>query len=60
MIIVEVKELTNIPLDLNESPGASIALPLEVTNQVNPCFADVLRRNSEIRDNSKHIELKII
>jgi hypothetical protein len=25
---------------------------------VNPCFADVLRRNAEIKDRSKHIELK--
>jgi hypothetical protein len=58
MIVEDEKEMAMIPLDLNENPGASIALPPEVSNQVNPCFADVLRRNAEIRDRSKHIELK--
>jgi hypothetical protein len=68
MIVEDEKEMAMIPLDLNENPRASIALPLEVSNQVNPCFVDVLqpcfanvlRRNAEIRDCSKHIELKMI
>jgi hypothetical protein len=58
MIVEDEKEIARIPIDLNVNPGASIALPPEVSTQANPCFADVLRRNSEIQDNSKHIELK--
>jgi hypothetical protein len=58
MIVEDEKEIATIPLDLNENPGASIALSLKVSNQVNPCFAYVLGPNAEIRDRSKHIELK--
>jgi hypothetical protein len=58
MIIEDEKELARIPIDLNMNAGASIVLPLEVSTQSNPCFVDVLRRNAEIRDNTKHIELK--
>jgi hypothetical protein len=58
MIVKDEKEMATIPLVLNENPGAYIVLPPEVSNQVNPCFADVLRRNAEIMDRSKHIELK--
>jgi hypothetical protein len=58
MIVEDEKEMAIIPLDLNENPGASMSLPPEVSNQVNSCFADVLQRNAEIRNHSKHIELK--
>jgi hypothetical protein len=58
MIVEDEKRHVEIPIDLNMNPGASIALPPEVSTQANPCFADVLRRNNEIRDNSKHMELK--
>jgi hypothetical protein len=58
MIIEDEKEKAKIHIDLNVNPGASIALPPEVSTQVNPCFEDVLRRNSEIQDNSKHRALK--
>jgi hypothetical protein len=58
MIVEDEKQEVQIPIDLNMNPGASIALPPEVSTQANPCFADVLLRNNEIRDRSKHIELK--
>jgi hypothetical protein len=48
MIVEDEKELVKIPLDLNENPSATIVLPLEVsTNRnPNPCFIEVLTRNS--------------
>jgi hypothetical protein len=60
MIVEDEKEMTEIPLDLNENPGASIVLPPEVSNSSNPnpCFAAVLRRNSSIRDRPTHMQLK--
>jgi hypothetical protein len=58
MIVEDEKQEVQIPIDLNMNPGASIALPPEVSTEANLCFADVLRRNNEIRDSSKHIELK--
>jgi hypothetical protein len=58
MIVEDEKQEVAIPIDLNMNPGASIALPPEVSTEANLCFADVLRRNNEIRDSSKHIELK--
>jgi hypothetical protein len=58
MIIEDEKEKAKIHNDLNTNPGASIALPTEVSTQVNLCFEDVLRRNSEIQDNLKHTALK--
>ena len=57
-IIEDEKEIARIPIDLNVNPGESIAVPPEVSTQVNLCSADVLRRNSEIQDNSKHIAHK--
>jgi D-lyxose ketol-isomerase len=48
MIIENKKEQAKIHIDLNLNPGASIALPPEVSTQVNPCFQDVMRRNLEI------------
>jgi hypothetical protein len=58
MIIEDEKDLARIPIVLNMNPDASITLPPEVSTQSSPCFADVLRRNAEIRDNTKHIEIK--
>jgi hypothetical protein len=58
MIIEDEKEQAMIHIDLNMNPGASIALPPKVSTQVNPCFEDVLQRNSEIQDKAKHIALK--
>lgn len=60
MIVEDEKEMTEIPLDLNENPGASIVLPPEVSNSSNPnpCFAAVLRRNLYIRDRPTHMQLK--
>lgn len=60
MIVEDEQEMAEIPLDLNENPGASFVLPPEVRNSSdpNPCFAAVLRRNSSIRDRAKHMQLK--
>jgi hypothetical protein len=60
-MIVEVeKELVRTPLDLNENPSANIVLPLEVStnDNPNPCFAQVLNRNSAIWARSTHRQLK--
>jgi hypothetical protein len=48
------------PIDLNDVPGASIVLPPEVQTGSNnhPCFADVRRRNSAIRSQPIHTQLK--
>jgi hypothetical protein len=48
------------PIDLNDVPGASIVLPPEVQTGSNnhPCFADVRRRNSAIRSQLIHTQLK--
>ena len=56
--VEDEKELAVIPLDLNQDPGASIVLPPEVSNNINPCYAEVLWRNSTIRDRSTHLQLK--
>ena len=60
MIVEDEKELVRVPLDLNENPNASIALPPEVGTSAapNPVFADVLRRNSAIRARSTHVKLR--
>ena len=59
-IVEDEKELVRVPLDLNENPNASIALPPEVGTSAapNPVFADVLRRNSAIRARSTHVKLR--
>jgi hypothetical protein len=49
MIVEDEKEDVQVHIDLNANPGASIALPPEVSTEANPCFAAVLRRNKEIR-----------
>jgi hypothetical protein len=46
MIVEDEKEQATIHIDLNEIPGASIALPPEVNVGGNLCFADVLRRKA--------------
>jgi hypothetical protein len=58
MIIEDENEQANIRIDLNMNPGASIALPPEVSTQVNPCFQDVIWRNSQIQDKAEYIALK--
>ena len=54
------KELVTTSLDLNENPSATIVLPPEVStnDNPNPCFAEVLQRNSAIRARSTHRQLK--
>jgi hypothetical protein len=47
-----------IPIDLNVDPGASVALPPEVTTGHNPCFDQVLRRKAAIRARAPHSQLK--
>ena len=42
MIVKDEREMVTVPLDLNENPGTSFVLPLEVNNGPNICFADVL------------------
>lgn len=60
MIVEDEKDLVKIPLDLNENPSATIVLPPEVqtNDNPNPCFVDVLNRNSAIRAASTHRQLK--
>ena len=45
---------------LNESPSATIVLPPEVrtSDNPNPCFAEVLHRNSAIKARPTHRKLK--
>ncbi|XP_012699996.1 uncharacterized protein LOC105913484 [Setaria italica] len=60
MIVEDEKELVKIPLDLNDNPSATIVLPPEVrtSDDPNPCFVEVLRRNKVIRARSTHKQLK--
>ncbi|TVU11822.1 hypothetical protein EJB05_45428, partial [Eragrostis curvula] len=58
MIVEDEKDLARVPLDINEIPGSSIALPPEVSTTANPCFAQVLQRNAAIQARSTHVELK--
>jgi hypothetical protein len=60
MIVEDEKEAVKIPLDLNENLGATIVLPPEVQTSDNPdpCFVEVLQRNSAIRARSTHTQLK--
>ncbi|WVZ48918.1 hypothetical protein U9M48_000309 [Paspalum notatum var. saurae] len=60
MIVEDEGEMVEQPIDLNAVPGASIVLPPEVQKATNsnPCFNDVRRRNSAIRDHSVHTHLK--
>ena len=58
MIVEDEREMVTTPLDLNETPGSLVVLPLEMKVGGNTCFADVLRRNAGIRDRSTHTQLK--
>jgi hypothetical protein len=58
MIVEDEREDATIHIDLNENPGASIALPPEVNTGGNLCFADVLRRKAAIRARPQHTQLK--
>ncbi|XP_066385521.1 uncharacterized protein [Miscanthus floridulus] len=51
MIVEDEKELVRVSLDLNENASATIVLPSEVhtSDNSNPCFTEVLRRNSAIQ-----------
>ena len=60
MIVEDEKELVKIPLDLNENPSASIALPPEVGTSSNPNqeYAALLQRNAHLRDRPTHVKLR--
>ena len=60
MIVEDEGELAEEAIDLNVVPGASIALPpgVQKATNNNPCFDDIRRRNSAIRDHWVHTQLK--
>ena len=60
MIVEDEKESIREVLDLNENRSATIVLPPEVrtSDNPNPCFAEVLRRNSAIKARPTHRKLK--
>jgi hypothetical protein len=60
MIVEDEKESIREVLDLNENPSAMIVLTLEVrtSNNPNPCFIEVLCRNSAIKAQPTHRKLK--
>jgi hypothetical protein len=60
IIVEDEKESIREVLDLNENPSAKIVLPPKVrtSDNRNPCFAEVLRRNSTIKARSTHRKLK--
>jgi len=60
MIVEDEKESVRVALDLNENPSATIVLPPEVhtSDNPNPCFTEVLRRNSAIKARPTHKKLK--
>jgi hypothetical protein len=58
MIVEDEKEKATIHIDLNESPGASFALPPEVNVGGNLCFGDVLRRKAALHSHPQHTQLK--
>ena len=60
MIVEDEKELVRVSLDLNENASATIVLPPEVhtSDNPNPCFAEVLRRNSAIQARPTHRQLR--
>jgi len=47
MIVEDEKELVRVSLDLNEN--ASAATEVHTSDNPNPCFAEMLRRNSAIQ-----------
>jgi hypothetical protein len=58
MIVEDERDEVTIHIDLNETLGASIALPPEVDVSGNLCFADVLHRKAAIRAHPQHTQLK--
>jgi hypothetical protein len=60
MIVEDEKDLVRVSLDLNENASTTIVLPPEVhtSDTPNPCFADVLRRNSAIQARPTHRQLR--
>jgi hypothetical protein len=58
MIVEDERDKATIHIDLNETLGASIALPPEVNVGGNLCFADVLHRKAAIRARPRHTQLK--
>lgn len=60
MIVEDEKELVRVSLDLNENASTAMVLPAEVhtSDNPNPCFADVLRRNSAIQARPTHRQLR--
>jgi hypothetical protein len=57
MILEDKKEVV-LPFDLNEALGRSSALPPTMVSGATPLFADVIRRDVQIRDRSMHKRLK--
>ncbi|KAM0891904.1 hypothetical protein ACQ4PT_026080 [Festuca glaucescens] len=58
MIIEDERGMIHAPLDLNENPGTSLALPPEVIVGPHVAFTDYMRRSSTIRDRPTHVQLK--
>ena len=60
MIVEDEKDSIREVLDLNENPSATIVLPPEVrtSDNPNPTFAEVPRRNSTIKARPTHRKLK--
>jgi hypothetical protein len=60
MIVEDEKDLVRVSLDLNENASTTIVLPSEVhtSDTPNPCFTDVLRRNSAIQARPTHRQLR--
>jgi hypothetical protein len=60
MIVEDEKELAKIPIDLNECPSGSFALPPEVKTSSNPnqYYAAQVHRNANIRDRAQHVKLR--
>ncbi|XP_015695402.1 uncharacterized protein LOC102709859 [Oryza brachyantha] len=59
-IVNDEKELVKIPIDLNENPSASFALPPEVGTSSNPNqkYAALLRRHAHLHDRPTHVKLQ--
>jgi hypothetical protein len=58
MVVIVERDEATIHIDLNETPGASIALPPEVNIGENLCFVDVLHKKGVICARPQHTQLK--
>jgi hypothetical protein len=58
MIVGDERDEATIHIDLNEIPGASIALPPEVNIGGNLCFAYVLHKKADIHARPQYTQLK--